>query len=582
MVRRVKAWRTPNSIPESTTCRALFIPDDREWLAIVSGALAELTHIWNWENAGEVTPQAASERMSKMLIEYYQGQCTAGIQPPFWDDQNGDDADGDEESPFHWYEDVADWLVTAFLATSFTPAAAIEFVTTARKLRLWFRTRDYGAIVRVLLDGLEIGTQDTYSLEPGLVEFAYDIPQAQGFSAQDVETHTLRIEHTGVANDDAVPTARGYAAEVVRKHIEWSVPGSASTTRIWRVGTGGKLQYSDDVGESWDDAEELPEYPQLPERQEASDEEKRCLASRNAAEVLYLVWAEMVDEANGSGSTEFLIATLAGLIGAAIGTFFALPFLVSASFGLARFAGVVSLLLGVVVGVWNDDKTEQLTCLLYENSQVVGGAVVFDFASIAANIDRISDVRIAAVLSLIMNAIGSDGLNHAGATTSVADYDCDQCGSWVYTMTPENARGRVEFSVNEWSLCNGSPTWGAQAAGTVGVYQGQTRWLTTPIAANGVHSLRVRLIQDLPAGTTITRVSIAFGHTSATNPIVRKMRVNNTLTCNAASTNNVQTITGTWSNRIEVEYSIQYNQGLQQGGYVNAIQIEGTGVNPFL
>lgn len=71
-------YLTPDSIPEETDCRSLLIPASTDWLALVSGALTELTKTWNWEQFGAVTVEEAVAAMQTMIDEYYEGcqSCT--------------------------------------------------------------------------------------------------------------------------------------------------------------------------------------------------------------------------------------------------------------------------------------------------------------------------------------------------------------------------------------------------------------------------------------------------------------------------------------------------------------------------
>lgn len=68
-------WLTPDSLPDAgdTVCRPLFIPNTPEWLAVVTGALLDLTEAYNWEAFGSVTPQAAADRMWAMLKTSFDG-----------------------------------------------------------------------------------------------------------------------------------------------------------------------------------------------------------------------------------------------------------------------------------------------------------------------------------------------------------------------------------------------------------------------------------------------------------------------------------------------------------------------------
>jgi len=105
-------YLTPDSIPETDDCRSLLIPASSDWLAIVSGALTELTKTWNWEQAGSVTVAEAVERMQAMIDLYYEGcsaNCSVGEGlPPFRLDENGrvqQLVDGE------WVEPEGDWAI---------------------------------------------------------------------------------------------------------------------------------------------------------------------------------------------------------------------------------------------------------------------------------------------------------------------------------------------------------------------------------------------------------------------------------------------------------------------------------------
>lgn len=71
-------YLTPDSAPDSADCRALFIPNTLDWLAIVTGALQELTFAYNWEKFGAVTPQEAADRAFTMLNDFIDnGGCNS-------------------------------------------------------------------------------------------------------------------------------------------------------------------------------------------------------------------------------------------------------------------------------------------------------------------------------------------------------------------------------------------------------------------------------------------------------------------------------------------------------------------------
>jgi len=70
-------YLTPATLPTDTICRVLFIPNSLDWLAQVTGALQELTFLYNWEEYGAVTPDQAVQAMTTMfdMFCFDQGVC---------------------------------------------------------------------------------------------------------------------------------------------------------------------------------------------------------------------------------------------------------------------------------------------------------------------------------------------------------------------------------------------------------------------------------------------------------------------------------------------------------------------------
>lgn len=60
-------YLTPDTAPGTNKCRVLLIPDDKTWLALVTGALSELTHAYNYEQFGTLTPQETAEAFQTIL-----------------------------------------------------------------------------------------------------------------------------------------------------------------------------------------------------------------------------------------------------------------------------------------------------------------------------------------------------------------------------------------------------------------------------------------------------------------------------------------------------------------------------------
>lgn len=61
---------TPNDSPANNTGRAIFIPNDRDWIALVTGALEALTFAGNFTPFGDVTPAEAAARFTTMFDDF--------------------------------------------------------------------------------------------------------------------------------------------------------------------------------------------------------------------------------------------------------------------------------------------------------------------------------------------------------------------------------------------------------------------------------------------------------------------------------------------------------------------------------
>ena len=69
-------YLTPDTLPGSTRCRALLIPDEKTWLALVTGALSELTYEYNWEQFGTATPDETAQAFRDMLAAFEDCEVT--------------------------------------------------------------------------------------------------------------------------------------------------------------------------------------------------------------------------------------------------------------------------------------------------------------------------------------------------------------------------------------------------------------------------------------------------------------------------------------------------------------------------
>jgi microcystin-dependent protein len=63
-------YLTPETLPTDTICRILFIPNDQQILANVTGALNTLIEAFNWYPQGSVTPEDAAAAMVPMFDRF--------------------------------------------------------------------------------------------------------------------------------------------------------------------------------------------------------------------------------------------------------------------------------------------------------------------------------------------------------------------------------------------------------------------------------------------------------------------------------------------------------------------------------
>lgn len=77
-------YLTPDTLPTDVVCRQLLIPDDPVFTAAFTGALLPLTHAYNWEKYGAITPDEAAAKAFDMLQQFLEGSaCMIGSVAAF-------------------------------------------------------------------------------------------------------------------------------------------------------------------------------------------------------------------------------------------------------------------------------------------------------------------------------------------------------------------------------------------------------------------------------------------------------------------------------------------------------------------
>jgi len=238
-------WLTPDAPPENKFfSRRIIIPADRDWLALVNGAIDELTKPWNFEQHGDLTP----EQTAQAFADIYDSYRVNDNEPPFAEDADSLDGEPKQE----WYEDLADWIIEGFLAVTFSPGAAIVYRTIVPKMRLALRSGTIGAAFRVLLNGVEILTGDSYGAIPEILEYVLDLAAEAVEHGLGDPPWDLRIEHDGDVGEKLEVVRSGQPAAcppgggMVIGQIMWGAWGSAPEHCLLCDGsTHAKASYPD-------------------------------------------------------------------------------------------------------------------------------------------------------------------------------------------------------------------------------------------------------------------------------------------------------------------------------------------------
>jgi len=266
--------------------------------------------------------------------------------------------------------------------------------------------------------------------------------------------------------------------------------GSFECPPGYRIDQYGKLQQSNDGGGSWTDNPNAI-FIETPEREEPTAEERRCLAAANAVEVLRLTYLDVLVAFAEDRDATFGMLAFATIMAFLLGALF------YPASGLAALSALLNFTLGAFstayAGLeflgdddWTPDYSDELTCLLYEHSSDVEGVVSFDWVAVTQNIFMPEfDAALTFWNWYVLNVIGEQGLNDAGATTSIDEWDCSDCLLWCYN----------------WDFTTGTSDWEVRDAGE-GDYNSGIGW---EAACIGGTAKRVVLELPFPSGAVMTQ-----------------------------------------------------------------------------
>jgi len=269
----------------------------------------------------------------------------------------------------------------------------------------------------------------------------------------------------------------------------------------FRIGANGRIQQN--VDGTWSEPEGDYTLPEPEARTNPSEVDRICLAAANAANALEETYEQMLDAYNISVDPALGAISWAGATGTTI-----LAALGIVSGGLVLVAyGVFTLFYEafqwLTSDVWDNDFTDELVCILIDNASDDAGVVTFDYDAVYNAISRsieltpdLNELRLWTQITYMLQFIGEQGLNLAGATTSITTPDCSSC--------EETWCAYFDFRIDDGGFV--SPDFGTWVSGT--------GWQSTA-ALSGAYYRATNVYIDLGADYTITyfkaRFSVVWG-----------------------------------------------------------------------
>jgi len=260
-------------------------------------------------------------------------------------------------------------------------------------------------------------------------------------------------------------------------------------TPPFRLGEGGHIEQL--VGGEWVTPTGEYAIPPTEARSEPTPDDRICAAATNAAYALSLLYESLSDSfgeaLDAVEAAAQLVAAVVGGIGLVLGVI---------SGGMIEMAGfifasVYAAVEFITADLWDTEFNEKLICILKNCASEDGGVVHFDFDCLYAQLrgqtelldPTLSDLRLFGQLSVILGFLGVEGIDAAGATTAIEDYDCDDCfceitlmatagggivenlggNHWRVTSTHgvHDSFGIIDISERCWGYCNFVVNYGA-------------------------------------------------------------------------------------------------------------------------
>jgi hypothetical protein len=267
------------------------------------------------------------------------------------------------------------------------------------------------------------------------------------------------------------------------------------TIKIIRRGAGGHTEEL--VDGVWTMPAGDYEVPPVPARVEV---DRLCLAAANAANVLAVMYEEITDRIAIELSVANVIGAIYDVAISLLGLFAGNSAVAYASLGKTFLDAFIQTADTLGSDVWTPDFTTELTCFMYEEATDTAGVITFDWVALrdgittkflraAASFDT-DRALLWSQVGYLFDILAAGGINHAGATTAITEYDCLSCGDWCY----------------EFDFANGQQGWFTY--GEYGVFSNDgTRFVSTLVAGDSARGIGIRRVM---VDTHITRILVTY------------------------------------------------------------------------
>jgi len=244
----------------------------------------------------------------------------------------------------------------------------------------------------------------------------------------------------GMSREEAAETAQAII-DFVYEHVEDGCTACLLPTGepIIRIAANGAVQQL--TPEGWQTPTGDYEPPPVTPREGGTPQDQMCLAAANAMNTLKILYETISDAWNGGLTNAETLSELLLAIAAIIAAAVALWAAAIIALVIVVWDIIYDTLEYVLADLWDTNVDAAIQCILYNCASNDAGVVTFDYDCVINQLAAQTDVtgsltfdqlRLFGQLVYILQFIGGDGLNLAGATTAITEADCEECIEWCY------------------------------------------------------------------------------------------------------------------------------------------------------